>query len=104
MRSFVSNSPETFIQTFFPFPTDDMKSIDDDVVMEDSTSPAKKVLYDPEKNAHLKGRRRFTADLSNIQEACAGGLVVNGLMLKRTFSSSSAFHSHDRQNRGSAWR
>ncbi|KAF8968508.1 hypothetical protein BDZ97DRAFT_1798782 [Flammula alnicola] len=39
--------------------------------------------YDPNKNAHLKGRRRFTADLSDIQEACVAGLVLSGLKLQK---------------------
>jgi len=86
------------VNPFVPFPAGDMKfTINDDVVMEDSTSLTTKVLYDPEKNAHLKGRRRFTADLSNIQEACAGGLVVSGLMVKRPCSlPQTPFFSHSR--------
>ena len=62
----------------------DTSFIDEDVIMEDSTSVAKMAPYNPDKNAHLKGRRRFTADLSDIREACAGGLVVGGLVLKST--------------------
>jgi ubiquitin-conjugating enzyme E2 Q len=46
--------------------------------------PSKKVRdsYDPNKNVHLKGRKRFTADLSDIKEACGAGLVLHGLKLK----------------------
>ena len=71
--------------------------------MQDSTSMMKKAPYDPDKNAHLKGRRRFTADLSDIQEACAGGFVVTGLMLKSTFSSPNVIHTDDLRNRYKAW-
>jgi hypothetical protein len=38
--------------------------------------------YDANKNAHLKGRKRFTADLSDIQEASLAGLVFSGLKLQ----------------------
>jgi len=86
------------------FSKDDTRFIDEDVIMEDSTSMTKKAPYDPDKNAHLKGRRRFTADLSDIQEACTGGLVVSGLVLKSTFSSSNVIHTDDVQNRDKAWR
>ena len=51
-------------------------NIDEDVQMSEPSS------YDPNKNAHLKGRRRFNADLLDIQTACNGGLVSNGLKLK----------------------
>jgi len=38
--------------------------------------------YDANKNANLKGRRRFNADLSDLQDASAQGLVLNGLRVK----------------------
>lgn len=38
--------------------------------------------YNPNKNAHLKGRRRFVADLNDMREACARGLVFSGLTMK----------------------
>lgn len=40
------------------------------------------VPYNPRRNAHLKGRRRFSADFADIQDACASGLVLHGLKLK----------------------
>jgi ubiquitin-conjugating enzyme E2 Q len=40
------------------------------------------VPYNPRKNSHLKGRKRFSADFADIQEACASGLVLHGLKLK----------------------
>jgi hypothetical protein len=40
------------------------------------------VPYNPRRNAHLKGRKRFSADFADIQEACASGLVLHGLKLK----------------------
>jgi len=39
-------------------------------------------VYDPDKNQSLKGRKRFNADLSDIQEACNIGLSFDGLHLK----------------------
>jgi ubiquitin-conjugating enzyme E2 Q len=39
--------------------------------------------YNPKRNSHLRGRKRFSADLSDIQEACASGLVMHGLKLKK---------------------
>ena len=39
--------------------------------------------YNPMRNSHLKGRKRFSADFADIQAACAGsGLVLHGLKLK----------------------
>ncbi|TFK19866.1 hypothetical protein FA15DRAFT_626277 [Coprinopsis marcescibilis] len=38
--------------------------------------------YDPNKNAHLKGRRRFNADLEDMKELCSGGYEVHGVLLK----------------------
>ena len=40
------------------------------------------VPYNPRRNSHLKGRKRFSADFADIQEACASGLVLHGLKLK----------------------
>ncbi|KAF9481500.1 hypothetical protein BDN70DRAFT_876298 [Pholiota conissans] len=52
---------------------------DDDVNMD--TSPT--FAYDANRNAQLKGRRRFNADLSDIQEASLCGLVFSGLKLQK---------------------
>lgn len=35
------------------------------------------------KNASLKGRRRFKADLADMAEQCANGFVLDGLKLER---------------------
>ncbi|KAF8151436.1 hypothetical protein B0H34DRAFT_727589 [Crassisporium funariophilum] len=43
--------------------------------------------YNPKGNTHLRGRKRFSADLSDIREACATGLAFHGLKIK-----SSLFH------------
>ncbi|KDR71552.1 hypothetical protein GALMADRAFT_253891 [Galerina marginata CBS 339.88] len=56
----------------------DKQIIDEDVQMVDVSK-----VYNPNSNTHLKGRRRFNADLSDIKEACASGLVLSGLKLKR---------------------
>ncbi|KAF8881664.1 hypothetical protein CPB84DRAFT_1817227 [Gymnopilus junonius] len=39
--------------------------------------------YNPNKNGNLRGRRRFNADLLDIQAACDAGLVCSGLRLKK---------------------
>ncbi|KAF9566809.1 hypothetical protein CPC08DRAFT_703781 [Agrocybe pediades] len=38
--------------------------------------------YDPNKNANLKGRRRFNTDLQDIKEAALHGLLLSGLRVK----------------------
>jgi len=38
--------------------------------------------YNPDKNANLKGRKRFNADLADIQAACKDGLEFSGLKVK----------------------
>jgi hypothetical protein len=38
------------------------------------------------KNAHLKGRKRFNADLADMKEACKGIFQVDGLRVKSEFS------------------
>ncbi|KAJ3509436.1 hypothetical protein NLJ89_g5227 [Agrocybe chaxingu] len=54
--------------------------IDEDVTMVD-VEPQD--TYEPNKNAHLKGRRRFNADLADIEQAAKAGLVLNGLQVKK---------------------
>jgi hypothetical protein len=55
------------------------KSSDIDIVMvDDSQHPN----YDPNKNAKLKGRKRFKADLTDLQEAVKSGLVFDSLVVK----------------------
>lgn len=44
--------------------------------MADATAP---LTYDPDKNSGLKGRKRFNADLADIQEACKASLSFDGL-------------------------
>ena len=39
-------------------------------------------MYDPNKNAHLKGRRRFNADLEDVKELARDGYQVQGLIVK----------------------
>jgi hypothetical protein len=36
------------------------------------------------KNAHLKGRKRFVADLEDVKQASKQGFAVSGLTVKRT--------------------
>jgi len=45
-------------------------------------TPKVRDSYNSNKNAHLKGRKRFTADLADMKEACGAGLVLHGLKLK----------------------
>ncbi|CAA7264437.1 unnamed protein product [Cyclocybe aegerita] len=54
--------------------------IDEDITMAD-VEPTN--TYEPNKNAHLKGRRRFNADLADIDQAAKAGLVLNGLKVKK---------------------
>lgn len=39
-------------------------------------------VYDVNKNAHLKGRRRFKADLQDLEVLCAAEYEAHGLRLK----------------------
>lgn len=66
----------------------DKKMIDESA---DATGSSK---YDPLKNKHLKGRRRFNADLADIGEACSAGLVLKGLRVKRQSSEFSKGVAH----------
>lgn len=52
--------------------------------MIDGTNPEKpeSSTYDPTTNAHLKGRKRFNADLAQLREASNNGLILSGLKLK----------------------
>lgn len=81
---------------------DDCKNpIDEDVQMADVST------YDPNKNANLKGRRRFNADLLDIQGACNAGLVFGGLKLKSRSSCSarlSAVELISETSRDRSWR
>lgn len=38
-----------------------------------------------EKNAHLKGRKRFNADLDDLKEECISGIVQHGYKVKSRF-------------------
>lgn len=38
-----------------------------------------------EKNAHLKGRKRFNADLDDMKEGCIGSIAQNGFKVKSRF-------------------
>lgn len=42
-----------------------------------------KKTTDLAKNAHLKGRRRFTADFRDLDEECKEGFASYGLRVKR---------------------
>lgn len=56
---------------------DDRMDVDDPV-----PRPVKhKEVHKPDKNAHLKGRKRFVADLADMREECGSkdGFEVNGL-------------------------
>lgn len=50
--------------------------------LDDEDVPMGAPDYDPNRNAHLKGRRRFNADLSDIQEASLLGFFLHGLKLQ----------------------
>lgn len=45
-------------------------------------TPLAKVKPATEKNAHLKGRKRFNADLHDMKEECTGGIVQHGFRIK----------------------
>jgi ubiquitin-conjugating enzyme E2 Q len=55
------------------------------------------VPYNPRRNSNLKGRKRFSADFADIQEACASGLVLHGFKLK-SLSNSSKIPSNTKTN------
>ena len=61
------------------------------------------VPYNPKRNSHLKGRKRFTADFADIQEACASGLVLHGLKLK-SWSTRPKFQVILKKFRDTTWR
>ena len=45
-------------------------------------SPAGTLRGCSEKNAHLKGRRRYKADLDDLKEECKAGFMYRGLFVK----------------------
>lgn len=71
---------------FCPGDTYICKDLDDDDVAMGSPD------YDPNRNAHLKGRRRFNADLADIQEASLLGFFLHGLKLQSMSVISTARH------------
>jgi ubiquitin-conjugating enzyme E2 Q len=42
------------------------------------------IVYDINKNAHLKGRKRFKADLEDMELMSIAGYALKGLRLKST--------------------
>ncbi|KAJ6506730.1 hypothetical protein C8R45DRAFT_1090408 [Mycena sanguinolenta] len=64
--------------------TEDSMTIDEDIIMLDAaappTPPASVAQSSSVKNAHLKGRKRFTADFADIR---AQGLEVGGLAISK---------------------
>lgn len=66
---------------FHPFEAgfNNISNADQDSIMADATLIP---VYDPDKNQSLKGRKRFSADLSDIQEACNIGLSFDALRLQ----------------------
>lgn len=54
-----------------------VKSSDNDIIMVDASQN-----YDPNKNGNLKGRKRFNADLADLQEAVKFGLTFDSLVVK----------------------
>jgi ubiquitin-conjugating enzyme E2 Q len=42
-------------------------------------------VYDVNKNSHLKGRRRFKADLQDLEVLCAAEYEAHGLRLKSAY-------------------
>lgn len=63
-----------------------------------SMMPKHKVAHNADKNAHLKGRRRFVADLADMKEECETvvGFEVQGLRVSSEQSSPwrCRIHSH----------
>lgn len=56
-----------------------MKSANGDTVMVDDS---KRSTYDPNRNGNLKGRKRFNADLLDLQEAVESGLNFDSLVVR----------------------
>ncbi len=71
---------------FYPGDTHIRKDLDNEDVAMGSPD------YDPNRNAHLKGRRRFNADLTDIQEASLLGFFLHGLKLQSMSVISTARH------------
>jgi hypothetical protein len=44
-----------------------------------------------EKNAHLKGRKRFNADLDDMKAECIGGIVQHGFKVKSRFKGGESY-------------
>ncbi|TEB26206.1 hypothetical protein FA13DRAFT_1795840 [Coprinellus micaceus] len=57
-------------------------SIDDPVTKRQKTESGGMWVYDVNKNSHLKGRRRFKADLQDLEVLCAAEYEAHGLRLK----------------------
>jgi hypothetical protein len=50
-------------------------------------SPVAKVKPLADKNNHLKGRKRFNADLDDMKEECTSGIVQHGFKVKSRFKA-----------------
>lgn len=67
-------------------------------MIDESADDAAPSTYDPYKNAHLRGRKRFNADLADIREACSAGLVLSGLRIKSQSYKLSKMVTHSRNH------
>lgn len=56
-------------------------------IQSDSDSRPNMVKAKADKNVHLKGRRRYNADLNDIEEECSDGFVQQGYIIKSRWPS-----------------
>jgi hypothetical protein len=52
------------------------------MLVDDLGSPESVRMSGASKNAHLRGRKRFNADLADIKEECAPNLEIAGLRIR----------------------
>jgi hypothetical protein len=71
-----------------------------DVAMADETQ---RQVYNPDRNENLKGRKRFNADLTDIQVASNAGLVFSGLTVKSESHPSYLKQHQSFSHRNTSW-
>ena len=60
--------------------------VDPEFVYSTPCAKGKQARPTTEKNAHLKGRKRFNADLGDMKEECVSGIAQHGYKVKSRFN------------------
>jgi len=82
-----------YISDDIPMDVDDLDILKHpSLVQGPSVSPTGTLRGCPEKNAHLKGRRRYKADLDDLKEECKAGFMSQGLLVKSRSLRDRVFH------------